>query len=304
MNLPVKKSVFLVSLFLSVPTTCVANDNTLWLGYTQTSTDYFDDGNSTIKPGGFTLGYSRTFSDEWILSFSYGELDDGQRWSLQNPDLPNAFNQAEIDTKMAGVNLSRQFENYALSLSYGEVENRERALSRLPLIAEEIQGEDKFASLSIDDYFDFNDVFLGWAFGVQYSDNKNLTRQVFFTDPVTITGAQFDQETWSSYIDLDISRWYEYESFSWAPQFSLSWNWEISSSGDPLFVVTRGDERRVFNQFNDRLMGSFRVPDSGFWELSANFDFLNDWSSSIAYGQSISTDSDIDSISIDISLAF
>ncbi|TQV84918.1 autotransporter outer membrane beta-barrel domain-containing protein [Aliikangiella coralliicola] len=281
----------------------VAYNSTLWIGYTLNRSDYFDDRNSEIKPDGLNLGISQLFADQWQIALSYGDFEGDGTWPTDRNG-SDVLERAETKSQAVGLSASWLTEDFNLSLSYSEIENNERSLSRGPLVLELVEGKDKVFSFSYDDYFDGELFTFGWSLGIQHSDSLNRTRQTSLNEPVTVASAQFDQTSWSSFVDLDISHWFENDDFSWAPQLTLSWAWEISSSGDPLLVISRGDERRVFTQFNDRLMGTFRTPDSGFWELSFNFDWHNDWSSSLAYGKSISAEEDLESLSIDIGFSF
>lgn len=299
-----KKRQFCVCLLTLASQQALANNHILWIGHGQNELDYFEDGSSTLKPDGQNIGYGYSLNDEWQFSLSYGESEGDGRWPTPNTDLNNLFNLAETESKFYAISASWIQTDYSVSVAYSETENNERALTRLPLILEIVSGEDKAFAINYDRFYADEAWTYGFSLGLQYADSDNRTVQTFFTDPVTIAGSQFDETSWSTFIDLDIAYWFEQESFSWAPQLTLSRNWEISSDGDPLIVLTRGDERRVFTQFNDRFENSFRTPDAGFWELSLQFDWLNDWSTSIAYGKTVSTEVDVTSLSFDVSVAF
>lgn len=299
-----KKQRFCICLIALGCQPVVASNHLLWLGHGQNELDYFADGMSSFKPDGQNVGYSYSVNDAWQMSLTYGESKGDGQWPVENNDLNNRFNLAETDSKFYAISASWLQTDYSISLAYSETENSERALTRLPNILEAIEGEDKALAINYDRFYANEAWTYGFSLGLQYADSHNITVQTFFSNPITIAGSQFDETSWSTFIDLDIAYWFEQTSFSWAPQLTVSRNWEISSDGEPLIVLTRGDERRVFTQFNDRFINSFRTPDSGFWELSLHFDWLNDWSTSIAYGKTISTEIDVTSWNLDLSVAF
>ena len=278
----------------------------LWLGYAQNQSDYFGDGRSQLEPAGGSFGISYEISEQWQMSLSYAEFEGDGNWPVvgMGMDFSQVNNSARSESNLGALSFSWVQPDYSLSLAYSQAENSDRALLRFPLSVEGVEGEDKVLSLSWDNFAEHKEILLNWSLGVQYSDSENRSLQVFFTDPATTAATAFDQTSWSSFLELSASHWVEQQLFSWAPQLTLSWNWELDSSGDPVIVVNRGDQRHIFTQFNDRIDGGFRAPDSGFWELAFNFDFHNDWSAQIAYSKSLSVDSQIEGFSFDISVLF
>lgn len=298
-----KKQQLCICLLVLASQQTMATNHILWLGHGQNESDYFGDGVSVIKPNGQNIGYGYSLNDAWQFSLSYGESEGDGRWVVPGVDI-RLFNLAETESKFYAASASWIQTDYSISIAYSKIENEERALTRAPTIVEAIDGKDKAFAINYDRFYASEAWTYGISLGLQYADSTNTTVQTIFTTPQTIAGSRFDETSWSTFIDLDIAYWFEHESFSWAPQLTVSRNWEVSSNGEPLIVLTRGDERRVFTQFNDRFVNSFRKTDSGFWEVSLQFDWLNDWSTSVAYGKSLSTDVDVTSFSFDVSVAF
>ncbi|MCP4413425.1 MAG: hypothetical protein GY808_12770 [Gammaproteobacteria bacterium] len=158
--------------------------------------------------------------------------------------------------------------------------------------------------MSYDSFVDFKKWIFSWGLGTQYADSKNRTHQTYQRDPVVETDAQIDQTSWSVFLDLDIGSSHEFDHFSFLPTMSLSWNSELSTSGEPLLVVSRDGENRVFTQFDYNKNNIFRIPDSGLWLLAFTFDWQNNLSTSITYGQNFSAEIEVSSWSLDISMEF
>ena len=301
---PLTLSVFSLAIFLPTSFATKANQNSLWLGYTQNESDYFGDGNSSIEPSGYNLGYSRILGDAWQISVGYGESDGKGRWPIVGFDALDLVDGADTESKNISLGVSWVGDSFALSTVYSEAENTERALTRIPTIAEIIVANDKVLSFSLDDFTENQDWFFGWSLGLQYAENDFDNLQIFFVEPVTSVATRFDQTNWSFFAEADVGRDFVMDSFTISPLLRLGWDWGISTSGDPLVLLTRGDERRLFTQFNDRFISGYRIPDSGYWDLSVTFDWHNDWRTSVGYGRTISAPIATSSITLDLSLDF
>ncbi|MCW9017368.1 MAG: hypothetical protein OQJ89_10415 [Kangiellaceae bacterium] len=293
---------FQLGLLLASPV--IADDNSLWLGYQSTQYEYFEDAPSELRPSSSSIGYSRIFADNWQIALSYSQSEKNDRWPVPNTDFPNLFNQARVEQDSYAVSVGWLNSDYIISVSIAELNNTEAALSRLPAEAESIESKERVFSTSFNSSTTFLALDMGWSIGVQYIDSDNDVLQASGSDPITFINGEFDQTQTSLFTDVDFSYWFENEVFSWAPQISLGWTWEISSEGEPLALVIRGDEQRILPRLNDRIADTLRTPDSGYWELSANFDWKNGWFTTLSYGQTISAPQRIDSFSLDLGIDF
>ncbi|PCJ50302.1 MAG: hypothetical protein COA74_03530 [Gammaproteobacteria bacterium] len=281
-----------------------AADNLLWMSYSQIQSDYYGDGNSSLKPDGFNFGYMGDLSEQWQISFNYGKFTSADSWSIEGVENRDLFNQARTESQSIGLGITWLIDDYSISFDYAQQEYTENAISRMPRLDEEISSDDQFYSVSLDSFVGFENWILGWGLGSQYSDSKNKTQQIYRTDPVIMSNSQFDQTRWNVFLDLVIGSSYAFDDFDLLPALSLSWNSELSGDGEPLLVVTRDGERRVFTQFDYRNNNTYRLPDSGLWLISFTFDWKNNWSTSLTYGQNFSADIEVSSWSVDLSVEF
>ena len=282
----------------------MAEKHSLSIGYNTSEYQYFDAYESTFKPDGGSLGYSYSFSDTWLLNLSYAQQTAKQRWRVSQGEIQGLLSAAEQDSNAYGLGFSWLGEDYSLSLSYSKQSNSEEALARIPAVIEVIDGDNQSLNFSYDSALTSETWEFGYGIGVQYLDSENLTRQTNLTDPILIATTNFDQTSWSVFTDLDLSYWVEGESFTWAPQLTVGWNWEISSDGEPLVLATRGGERRVVTRFSDRVLESFKTPDAGYWQIGAFFQWDSGWNLSVSTGNTISAEPEIQSTSIEIGVYF
>ncbi len=297
------KKITLFFCFLLTTTLAKANENLLWIGYNQNSSDFFVDADSEIKPDGVFIGFSTQIYDNTALTLSYSDFQGDTSTTFFENNATRIVNSGKVESKSFGISFSWLSENYGLTLSYGQLDNNESSLTRLPLIVEDVEGDDKILSLSYDRFFSKNDWGLGWSLGTQYALSDVQVHDLIGNDPFIEIDGQFDSKSWSVFTDIDISLRFKSDSMVISPRLSLSWNWEISNTGDELIIISREGLRRTFNQLNDQQNTTFRTPDSGFWELGVDFDWDN-WGASLGYGQSIAADQDVDSISFNINLSF
>ena len=281
-----------------------ASDALIWLGYHQTSSDFWGDGRSDFKPDGQSIGISYLFSDTVDIAYSYGKIEGNESWQIEGIDNPNILDEGRSESESHTLSATWLLEEFSLSFSYSDIQSEERALIRFPVVGEITITDDKVFSVSYGDFYSNDNTIFGWSLGIQYAYSENDNLQVFLIDPVTSVATQFNQTSYSFFTDFDIGYDIESDSVTFSPQLSVGWNFEISSDGEPLILLARGDERTFYNQFNDRVVNSFRTPDSGFWDLSANLDLHNGWNLALAYSQTISAPVDTSAISFDISLAF
>ncbi len=297
-----KKFIITILIWIAFHQAIQAGDNLLWIGYNQIQSDYFSDGNSTIKPDGINFGYIGDISEQWQISVNYGKYTGEGVWPID--DYPGVFDQAETESQSVGLGLTWSADDYSISISYAQQENTEDAITRMPRVVENVNAEDRIYSVSYDNFVDFEQWIFSWGLGTQYADSKNRTHQTYQRDPVVETDVHIDQTSWSVFLDLDIGTSYEFDNFSFLPTMSLSWNSELSTSGEPLRIVSRKGEIRVFTQFDYNKNNIFRIPDSGLWLMAFTFDWQNNLSTSITYGQNFSAEIDVSSWSLDVSIEF
>jgi hypothetical protein len=300
-----KKSLLLVPFsWLLTTAICSASESLLWVGYNQNTTDFFKDASSQIKPTGVILGMSTEISENWGVTLSYGDFEGDTSATVFENNQVTLVNSGKTSSTSSGVSFNWFEDDYGLTFSYAQIDNKENSLTRLPLVEEEIIGDDQVFSASYDSFIDVDNWSFGWSLGTQFAKSSVTVEDVVGTTPPIMIDAKFDSDSVSFFIDLDFSFPIKKESYSMTPKFTLSWTSEISNSGDEVVTITRGDERKIFNQLSDRLGTTFRTPDSGFWETALDIEWDNGWGATLAYGQSIAADINVDSLSFDVSVAF
>jgi len=272
-------------------------NNLFWAGVNNSSYDYLANKDSKLITNGKNFAYSYLFSEQWSASLSYStENADGQ-W-LENEILNDeVFNSAETSSVATGLSVNWQALDYSVTFSYADIKNDDFSRTFLPRKTQTIRNKDKITSLSYYKFIGLDSWMLGIGGGIQYTknDTNSLTQRT--TEVITITSLQFEQNSWSGYIDFDISYFVEQESFSWTPQLLLSWSEALSGS-------TEGFPIRTRNGTNNLSSSHYIAPDSGYWELAVEFDWHNNWSTNISYSETISSDIAVDSISLDMSFSF
>ncbi|TQV75204.1 hypothetical protein FLL45_09705 [Aliikangiella marina] len=297
-----RAAAILLGFAISFP--CKADNALVWIGYNQTSSDFWGDGRSDFKPDGESIGVSYLFDDTIDVAYSFGKIKGQESWPIAGVNNPNVTDRGESESESHSLSLTWLLEDFSLGFTVSDIQSEERTLIRFPIVAEITVTDDQLVSLNYDDFYSDDKTTFGWSVGLQFADSKNDNLQVFFTDPATSIATRFNQKSYSLFSDFDISYDIESESITFTPQLSVGWNFELSSDGEPLILLTRGDRRTLLNRFNDRITNSFLIPDSGYWNLSTNLDLHNGWNIALAYGKTISAPIDTTSISFDISLAF
>jgi len=283
---------------------CSSSESLLWIGYNQNSSDFFGDGSSEINPDGILIGWSTEISENWALTLSYGDYKGDVSTTIFENNQVSLVNQGNTSSNAVSVSLNWLADDYGLSFSYSQIDNEENSLTRLPLVEEQVIGDDQVLSFSYDSIVDLQSWIFGWSIGTQFSQSSVNVHDVVGADNPIIIDAQFESENISAFIDLDFSFPIKKTNYILTPMFTLSWATDISSSGDELVTVIRGDQRQTFTQLNDRLSTTFRTPDSGFWEVAIEIEWDNGWGTTLAYGKSIAADTDTDSFLLDLSVAF
>ncbi len=304
MKSQIKEIVFCLFVIFPLSTPTFAGESLFWLGYTQNSTDFFNNSSSQIKPAGVIFGLSTEISEDWAVTLSYGDINANTSDTVFENNQIRLENTGDTASTAAGISFNWLADDFSLTFSYSQIDNTENSTTRLPLVVEEIVGDDQVFSASYDRFITFENWNFGWSLGTQFIQSSITTQAVIGANPPTRIDADFDSESISLFMDFDVSFPIEKETYKITPKFTLSWTSELSNSGDELVTVTRGDERRTFNQLNDRFGTTFRAPDSGFWEVGLEFEWDNGWGATLAYGQSIASDLNIDSFSFDVSVAF
>ncbi|WP_196137233.1 hypothetical protein [Aliikangiella sp. G2MR2-5] len=278
--------------------------SSIWLGGSISQYDYFSRYPSETRPDGFSLGASHFVNEDWMLSASINKQSAKEVWQVDFGDLGVLSSGAETETKAYAIGVSWFAEDFALSATYSQIDTVERALSRVPAIIESLESDDSALSFSYDSSTGMDSWILDYSIGIQYLETKSFSRQAFIGEPPTVAAADYDPKSWSLYLDLTMSYWMEQDSFSWAPSFSFGWTAEVSTDGEPVIVIARGEERRLLTRVSDQLLDSFRIPDSGYLEFALNFDWENNWSSSFSINQTLSSEPDILSLDIDVGFSF
>lgn len=298
-------SLALVISLYAIPLPLFALESGVWLGYQQEQKDYLDDNNSPITNKGSNIGGSFEITNNWQVSLSFSKSKGEASWSVADFNSTKATNTAKIESQASLFKLIWLSDDYSLSFGYAESEFDEQALTRQPLVSISIEGKDKIYSFAYDAQNDVDNWLFNWGLGIQYADISNNSSQTNFTDPKTYIKNQFNETSWGAFIDLGIAYWFEAENFAWTPQFTVSWNAEISNDGNPYLVIAHGGKKYRFAQnSNLHQADTFRQPDSGFWQASVMLMWSENWTSTIGYSETISAEVESESLAFDLSYSF
>jgi len=285
-------------------------NNLLTIGYGKTRNDFFGDGTSTIKPDSKRISFARQFSEQWIVEISYQEENGNGRWLLVERDLVELFDSAKTKSKNAGISILWLADDFGLNLSYSSGDSSEESEVFLPHVVEKLNSDQQAFSLSYDRSFEFetsnsnNQWSLDWSAGLQYAKfDVTITEQILI-DPVITANSQIKQTSSSFFSDLTLAYWIAETSFIWSPYATLSWSWELSSDGEQLTLISRGDREIILDEPGARFSNAIRRPDSGTIDLGLDFSWDNGFSTSIGYSRDIATDFDSEQLFVDISVAF
>ena len=123
-------------------------------------------------------------------------------------------------------------------------------------------------------------------------------------DVITLTNTQQEQENWNGYIDLGFSYLVQQESFDWTAQLNFGWSEELSKNEKQKIAIIRNGERRIATRISALSSNNFRLPNSGYWQLSAAFDWSKQWNASVGYSETISAETNVNYFSFDLGYSF
>jgi len=272
-------------------------NNLLWTGISNSSYDYLTDTESKLITKGINIGYSYLLSEQWSASLSYSNENAHGQWLENEIVNDEVFNSAETSSVATGLSVNWQAADYSLTFSYANVNNDDFSRMFLPRKTQTLKSKETISSLSYYRFIGSDNWMVGIGGGVQYTKNNTNSLTLRTTDVITVTSLQFEQDSWSGYIDFDVSYFVEKENFSWTPQLLLSWSQALSGNTEGLPFRTR-------NGTNNLSSSRHIAPDSGYWEVAVEFDWHNNWSTNIGYSETISSDFNVDSISLDMSFSF
>jgi len=282
----------------------------LSLGFSQTSSDYFADGQSTITPNNYSFGLVKQVSDDWIIGFDYSKQKGNGRWLNEDDLQVELFNEAEIESKNMAINAIWLADFFELSFGTSVGDSRDISRSVLPVIDELVDIEDRTFDIAIGKTWELGEDGNGnfWEFdfdiGLQYAEVDISISDRVNTEPPLFIDNQIEQTNTSVIFDFSVSYQVEKNTFIWSPYLSASWNAELSSDGDQVVLVSRGDGFRTSDQLTERFATSFRIPDSGTWSIGTSISWDSGWGGDLSYSRSVSTNYDLDRISLSINLVF
>jgi len=280
------------------------------IGFSQSSSDYYADGASEIKPNNYSLSMVQQISSNWVIGFDYGKKQGDGRWLNQDDLQIDLFNQAKIDSKSLGISAVWLGDSFDLNFSIGSGNSQDISRSVLPSIEEVVDIDDKTFDISIDksielssengeNYWEFD-----FGLGVQYARVDLSISDRINIDPPTMIDSQISQTNLSALLDFSVTYRFEETHLTWAPFLSASWNAELSANGEQVVLISRGDEVRTSDQLTERFATSFRIPDSGFWSAGLNVSWDNGWSSDLSYARNVSTNYKLERVSFAVSVIF
>lgn len=290
---------FLLSTISLAPQLSNANDGSIWLGFSQSSSDYFTNTNSQIKPQGNNIGFSHQIADNFNFGLSYAKLEADAQWSFTSLDNRSFVNAAKTESKLSSLYFSWQKSDFSLIFSATKVSNDEKSLEHpsqnSDRVLESFKGKDNFYNLSLNQINSFDSWMLGWGVGLQHSDNKSRSLQAVIADINYLVDTRNEQSSLSTILELTIALNIEQDNFFWSPQLSLSWNQEIEHHGEGNVTINRNRQHQL---------NSIQTPDSGFIDLSFNFYWNDHWSNSLSLARSFSAEEELTSLSFDLSYDF
>jgi len=289
----------------------VAQKNSLLtLGFGKTRNDFFGDGTSTIKPDSRRISLARQFSEQWIVEISYQEEKGNGRFLLVERDLGDLFDSAKTKSKNAGISILWLADDFGLGMSYSSGDSAEESEVFLPHVVEKLNSDQQAFSLSYDRSFEFetmnssNQWSVDWSAGLQYAKFDVAITEQFLVDPVITANSRIKQSSTSIFSDLTLAYWVAESSFIWSPYVTFSWSWELSSDGEQLTLISRGDREVILDEPGSRFSNAIRRPDSGTVDLGFDFLWDNGFSTNIGYSRDIATNFDSEQLFVDVSVAF
>lgn len=294
------------------------DENYLSIGFAQTTTDYFGEENSQIKPISQSISYARQMTENWQIQLSYEKAKGDGKWLNRIGESFDLVSRAETETSSASISVNWQNDDYSLSASYSDVSSDDRSVTLLPIIVATLSNEtvlsdsqvfsfgfDQLISMGNEESSDWDpDWNFDWGMGIQYATFDVDAIDLVNSDPPTFVETFIEQDYLSGYLDLGVSYWIQQPSYAWSPYLSVSWNWKIDESGDQLILVSRGDSDRVIDRPGGRLASTIKIPNSGSWDAGISLLWLSGWSVDFSYSQTLSTTYEQDSLAIDISVNF
>ena len=253
-----------------------SENNYLSIGVGQTEFNYFADGQSPIQPNSESISYARHFSDTWLLELNHQRIKGDGQWLLREGEILDIFNQAETNVSSTGLSVLWQGDSFGLSFSYDTVDTNDESITFVPRLLERISSDDDILSVSFEKTIEFesknnpNQWSLDWGIGTQYTDSNLEIIDTVGLQPLTDIISNIDQSTLSGFVDLDLSYWMKETSFSWSPYLAVSWNWEVSSSGEELVLISRSEQQRIVDSPSGIFTNSYRIPDSGSMDVGVS----------------------------------
>lgn len=300
----IKRSILLAYFVFFNASQAIANDNLIWFSLTQSQYDYFGDNRSQITPEGYAIGFSRAILPKWQLAISYDQSEGNRRWSEPRDTNREEFKHVDIESRSTAISITRENEAHAITISYSQIDNDDKTTIPFPPTRQTERLSERVINLSYDSFLTSDNWNFSWRLGSQYAKSDIDILQLIDVSPNTRIMTNLEQTSSNAYLDLDFSYLIEQQHFSWSPQLILSWNWELSSNNQQQISVIRNGKPRNSQRIGQRLNHHLRTPDSGSWEFAISFDWHNNWNTSIAYNQSISAETDINNLFIDVSYHF
>lgn len=284
--------------------------NFLTIGVGRISSDYFGNESDTIGSTHKAYSFAHQLSDQWLLEVSHQSEKGNESWLVRDGAVINVNDTAEIESKSIGLAAAWQGEEFGLSMRFSKGDSTENAEFFLPHIQDSLASDEEVVSLSYDQTIDFGDILgkniwsFDWSIGFQYAKFDLTIDERIFTDPIIDINNKLSQSSTSGYTDVGLSYWIGHQSFAWTPHISLSWNWEISNSGEELVIVSRGDQQIVLDDPGVRFSNSYRTPNSGAIDLGIDFAWESGINTNIGYGRDIDSEFESEKIYVDITVAF
>ncbi|MEE4243926.1 MAG: hypothetical protein V2I33_00865 [Kangiellaceae bacterium] len=276
----------------------------LGIGYINNQFDYFGDGNSPYSIGGSVLTYSYISKDNWSITLASTGSDNRERWLTPGPFNSQLESRAEGEESNYSVGASWLLDRHSIAVSYARSSIEEQSLSRLPATLEQIDSQNQVMNIIYGYSGEHNKWQWDIQLGSQYTDAELDVVQTVFTDPPTRIIIEQKPQLWSAITDISVGYWIEDESLIWSPELTLGWTWELSRDEQLDGAVFRDGRIIPFNQGVNQFFSNTRIPDSGFWQLSALIIWNESWNSQISYGNTINNDLEINNWTFDINVSF
>ncbi len=308
---------FFFLIFGFIRTSTAEELNSLYYSIGESKSNYFDPEASrtpsVFRPTSESLGYSRQIKEDWMLSVSYEKVRGKGEWFSGIPVSRELYNKASSRSTTWQISMdwfAEETDDFDWNLSFAKVDTQDQSLFFRPEINEELSSDDQVFTFSFGKTLEFEEDFSNalwtfeWTLGTQFASlDVHLIDQVALENPIEVD-AVFNQQSWTGFVDFNLTYWQVEALVVWGPYLGFSWNSELQLSGD-LSVVVSNEQRSIsLDEAGGRYSKAFRTPDSGRWQVGLQFIFDSGTNLNFNYAQDFSTASELEILEVVIGYSF